>query len=287
MHATSTPALVSILVSVVACSGKLTSSGGTVGSVSGSGGTRAEMASTGMGGVDTSGGTVGMTNVTTGPAGASPGTGTAGGGAGGCAGICVDPVPNPCMTSADCDDQGDRNSVCTVANRCGKILGPCTTQTDCIGDAYCCAGPMCRKDDAAPGVCIPGNVPPGYIDCGDAGDLPDLTVRLSHQVGCRSPLLLEANVCNRGNLPANAHVPVAFYLLSPSDAPSLLCVAYTGQPLPIGMGCMATSCLVNLAATTAIVTVVVNDDGRGGRTDTECRYDNNSDTIGFYCEGPP
>ena len=66
---------------------------------------------------------------------------------------------------------GVRVAICTVANRCGRILGPCATQTDCMGDSYCCAGvatdagPVCRKDGVPDGVCIPGSVPPGNTAC--------------------------------------------------------------------------------------------------------------------------
>jgi len=102
------------------------------------------------------------------------GTGTGGivgggkdGGAGGAdsgGGIVADPIPDPCMTTADCAD-GGAGYVCTISNKCGKILGPCTTQADCMGDSYCCTGPMCRKDGLPDGVCIPGYVPPGNTEC--------------------------------------------------------------------------------------------------------------------------
>jgi hypothetical protein len=89
------------------------------------------------------------------------GGGTGGSGDGG---VIVDPVPDPCMTTADCAD-GGAGWVCTVSNKCGRILGPCTMQSDCMGDSYCCMGPMCRKDGAPDGVCVPGYVPPGNTEC--------------------------------------------------------------------------------------------------------------------------
>jgi hypothetical protein len=84
------------------------------------------------------------------------------GGAGG--GVVVDPMPDPCMTNADCGD-GGAGWICTVSDKCGKILGPCTTQADCMGDSYCCLGTACRKDRSIDGVCIPGYVPPGNTEC--------------------------------------------------------------------------------------------------------------------------
>src|SRR5258705_8975508 len=65
------------------------------------------------------------------------GTGGAGGG-----GVIPDPIPDPCMTTADCAD-GGAGWVCTVANKCGRILGPFTTQDESMSDRYCCLGPMC------------------------------------------------------------------------------------------------------------------------------------------------
>jgi hypothetical protein len=99
------------------------------------------------------------TTINTGGAGGRTATGGAGGGS-----VVKDPVPDPCMQTADCSD-GGAGFVCTVANKCGQILGPCVMQADCMGDSYCCTGPMCRKDGAAEGVCIPGYVPPGNTEC--------------------------------------------------------------------------------------------------------------------------
>src|SRR5262245_6430133 len=99
-------------------------------------------------------------------------TGGAGGGSTGGmgGGVVVDPTPDPCMQNSDCGD-GGAGYVCTVSNKCGKILGPCTNHADCMGDSYCCsgaasdAGPPCRKDGVPEGVCIPGYVPPGNTTC--------------------------------------------------------------------------------------------------------------------------
>jgi hypothetical protein len=99
-----------------------------------------------------------------------PSGGAGGGSTGGMdGGVIVDPMPDPCMQNSDCGD-GGAGYVCTVSNKCGKILGPCTTHTDCMGDSYCCSGvadggPACRKDGVPDGVCIPGYVPPGNTAC--------------------------------------------------------------------------------------------------------------------------
>jgi hypothetical protein len=99
------------------------------------------------------------------PTGGAGGSGT--GGMGG--GVNPDPVADPCMQTSDCAD-GGAGFVCTISNKCGKILGPCTTNADCQGDSYCCTGgndatPPCRKDGMPDGVCIPGFVPPGNTAC--------------------------------------------------------------------------------------------------------------------------
>src|SRR4051794_114223 len=79
----------------------------------------------------------------------------------------ADPVPDPCMTTADCPG-GGMGYVCTVANKCGKISGDCANQAECSGDSYCCKGAECRKDALDQGVCIPGYVPPGVACKGEA-----------------------------------------------------------------------------------------------------------------------
>jgi hypothetical protein len=79
----------------------------------------------------------------------------------------ADPVPDPCMTTADCPG-GGAGYVCTVANKCGKISGNCDSQSQCSGDTYCCKGAECRKDAQDQGVCIPGYVPPGVACKGEA-----------------------------------------------------------------------------------------------------------------------
>ena len=79
----------------------------------------------------------------------------------------ADPVPDPCMTTADCPG-GGMGYVCTVANKCGKISGDCANQAECSGDSYCCKGAECRKDALDQGVCIPGYVPPGAACKGEA-----------------------------------------------------------------------------------------------------------------------
>ena len=76
-------------------------------------------------------------------------------------GVVTDPPPPDCNTNADCPD-GGVGWVCTINKKCGKIKGPCTLQSDCQADTYCCgANPPCRADMVDMGVCVPANVPPG------------------------------------------------------------------------------------------------------------------------------
>jgi hypothetical protein len=67
-----------------------------------------------------------------------------------------------CMQNADCPTSG---YVCTIAHKCGRILGPCSNPRDCMGDSYCCDA-LCRIDQQKNPVCIPGDVPPGGVCSG-------------------------------------------------------------------------------------------------------------------------
>jgi hypothetical protein len=77
-----------------------------------------------------------------------------------------------CTENADCCPQDDEcvseeEYICTVDDKCGKVEGPCTEQSECQGDTYCCIGDECRKDGNSAGVCIPASVPP-FLPCGEA-----------------------------------------------------------------------------------------------------------------------
>src|SRR5262249_45341248 len=73
----------------------------------------------GAGGGDTTG-TTGIVPTST-TTGINSGTGGGSSGGSGGGGIVGDPPPDPCMTAADCADGGG-GYVCTVSNKCGKIL---------------------------------------------------------------------------------------------------------------------------------------------------------------------
>lgn len=110
-------------------------------------------------------------------------------------------------------------------------------------------------------------------------DLPDITGRLDQDAVCRlsgDTTTLTATVCNRGKRAVGAAMPATFYL-GEGDDRQVLCVSYTEGPVPVG-GCLDVSCTLNDQAT-GMVTMVVNDDGEGGRTAVECLEDNNSDSV--------
>ena len=137
------------------CKNPEVSPGTTPGSGGGNGGGGAGGPGAGDGGV---GDRPGWAPGTGGTGGAAP----PGGGMGGTAGPVVDPPPADCGPNGACP----AGFVCTVANKCGRAGGACTSQANCQGDTYCC-GPDCRKDGMA-GVCVPGNVPPGALCKGAA-----------------------------------------------------------------------------------------------------------------------
>jgi hypothetical protein len=75
-------------------------------------------------------------------------------------------------------------------------------------------------------------------------------------------------------------MPATFYVGDPADE-NLLCVSYTEGPVPVG-GCLEVSCIIDVDIQGQI-TMVVNDDGQGGRTTTECNDNNNSDDVSIIC----
>jgi hypothetical protein len=111
-------------------------------------------------------------------------------------------------------------------------------------------------------------------------DFPDITGRLSDQMVCRQEgeaTELVSTVCNRGNRAVGSALPATFYLGDPEDG-NVLCVSTTEGPVPVG-GCLEVSCELSESIEDDVVTVVVNDDGEGGRRTVECNADNNSDAI--------
>jgi len=114
------------------------------------------------------------------------------------------------------------------------------------------------------------------------GTQPDITGNVDESV-CQTSgeeRLLTATVCNRGTRTVGASMPATFYVGDPADE-NLLCVSYTEGPVPVG-GCLDVSCIIDVDIQGQI-TMVVNDDGQGGRTTTECNDNNNSDDVSIIC----
>jgi hypothetical protein len=110
-------------------------------------------------------------------------------------------------------------------------------------------------------------------------DYPDITGALYEDKVCAASaggVTLTATVCNRGKKAVGADMPATFYKGDPAGK-EILCVSYTQGPVPVG-GCLDVSCEVP-GAVSGKVTMVVNDDGKGGMTTVECNSDNNLDTV--------
>ena len=114
------------------------------------------------------------------------------------------------------------------------------------------------------------------------GTQPDITGDVDESV-CQTSgeeRLLTATVCNRGTRTVGASMPATFYAGDPADE-NLLCVSFTEGPVPVG-SCLEVSCIIDVDIQGKI-TMVVNDDGQGGRTTTECNDSNNSDDVTIIC----
>ncbi|MCA9580151.1 MAG: VCBS repeat-containing protein [Myxococcales bacterium] len=111
-----------------------------------------------------------------------------------------------------------------------------------------------------------------------AEDFPDITGRTTNNLCQRAggKITLNATVCNRGYRAVGAALPATFYKGDPADG-EILCVSYTEGPVPVG-GCLGVSCEI-AESVDGKVTMVVNDDGQGGRTTVECNDQNNEDSV--------
>ncbi|HVY28651.1 MAG TPA: VCBS repeat-containing protein [Polyangiaceae bacterium] len=110
-------------------------------------------------------------------------------------------------------------------------------------------------------------------------DYPDITGALYADKVCSvgtGGVTLTATVCNRGKKAVGADMPATFYAGDPAQK-MILCTSYTKGPVPVG-GCLDVSCDVN-GSVLGTVTMVVNDDGKGGMTTVECNSDNNTDSV--------
>ena len=115
---------------------------------------------------------------------------------------------------------------------------------------------------------------------GTAGvdDLADVTGKLDVASICRirgNKHVLTARVCNRGRRAVGSQLPATFY----DKDGKILCVSYTTNPVQGNNDCQPVTCEADPARTTGIIKIVVNDDGKGGRTTIECREENNSDQL--------
>jgi hypothetical protein len=119
-------------------------------------------------------------------------------------------------------------------------------------------------------------------------DYPDITGALSEDKVCvqsaEGGVTLTATVCNRGKKGVGADMPATFYK-GEAGAGDILCVSYTKGPVPVG-GCLDVSCEVK-DVVSGVVTMVVNDDGKGNKTTVECNSDNNTDFLNVKkCDVP-
>ena len=107
---------------------------------------------------------------------------------------------------------------------------------------------------------------------------PDLTIRQAKVACDPAGPTVTAEVCNRGNQPVAAGVPIAVYA---ATTPSRLrCQAQTGALLAPG-GCAIVSCLWLGPAGDAAV--VADDRGNGRGAVRECREDNNTMALHVAC----
>lgn len=114
----------------------------------------------------------------------------------------------------------------------------------------------------------------------------DLTVR-ALPVACTrlGEVALRARVCNRGAAPAPDDVPVTFY-----EGGQRLCSGRTRVALQPG-ACSDAGCPHQYGTGSAAglhrVTAVVDDDGRGQSTVSECSEGNNRATLRYTCDDNP
>jgi hypothetical protein len=223
------------------------------------------------------------------------GGGPTGGNGGGGDIITGGTIGKPCTTNEMCGS----GRVC-AHGVCIFDDGDCANNKDCQGDTYCCLGRWWRSTDDRrsrwrrfPGggggsPHLPGghrhrlrttlnNYRANTQGSAKGQVYPDITGRIAGGTVCQyngSKVTLNATVCNRGRRAVGAALPATFYLGDPANH-QRLCTAYTKGPVPIG-SCLDVSCEIDTPIQTAIsITMVVNDNGDGGRVTVECNYDNN------------
>ena len=116
----------------------------------------------------------------------------------------------------------------------------------------------------------------------EAGYAPDITGRFIEDNVCgkdaNGKYIIQGFLCNRGRKDVGSKLPATFYKGDPSEG-NILCTSYTDSNVPAGTdGCRYVKCEMEKLVTGKL-TMVVNDDGKGGRTTVECDTHNNTDTI--------
>lgn len=114
---------------------------------------------------------------------------------------------------------------------------------------------------------------------------PDITGRFTSAADiCRTNgtnVLLNAQVCNRGTKDVGSKMPAVFYR-NTIDPDNILCVSYTDDTLPMAV-CRNVSCEITKEEAKKLqsqkIILLVNDDGKGGKTTVECDESNNTDEI--------
>ncbi|MBO4350351.1 MAG: hypothetical protein J6A01_05310 [Proteobacteria bacterium] len=113
-----------------------------------------------------------------------------------------------------------------------------------------------------------------------AGYAPDITGRLDEANACvlsaDNRIKIGGTLCNRGTKDVGSKLPATFYLGNPADN-NILCTSYTDSNVVSGE-CRRVECEVSNQVS-GMITMVVNDNGMGGRTTVECDTNNNTDTI--------
>ncbi|MBR4984370.1 MAG: hypothetical protein IKY83_01345 [Proteobacteria bacterium] len=116
----------------------------------------------------------------------------------------------------------------------------------------------------------------------EAGFAPDITGRFIKDNVCgkdsQGKYIIQGYLCNRGRKDVGSKLPATFYKGDPAEG-NIICTSYTDSNVPAGSdGCRYVKCEME-DLVTGRLTMVVNDDGKGGRTTVECDTNNNTDTI--------
>lgn len=113
-----------------------------------------------------------------------------------------------------------------------------------------------------------------------AGYAPDITGRFIEDQVCgkdaNGKFIIQGKLCNRGRKDVGSKLPATFYKGDPAEN-NIICTSYTDSNVAAGE-CRFVHCEMD-SLVTGKLTMVVNDDGNGGRTTVECDTNNNTDMI--------